>query len=81
MLGAPHTPNFLSVFFFFAGPALGQNGYYKWEPTEKAYIKSAQAPAGAWRVPNVYDLVSTCCRACFVSCQAPQRDSCCRAMW
>ena len=36
----------------------GQNGYYKWEPTEKAYIKSAQAPAGAWRVPNVYDLVS-----------------------
>ncbi|CBJ33566.1 conserved unknown protein [Ectocarpus siliculosus] len=34
------------------------NGYYKWEPTQKSYIKSAQAPAGAWRVPNVYDLVS-----------------------
>ncbi|CAN0250236.1 unnamed protein product [Pylaiella littoralis] len=34
------------------------NGYYKWEPTASAYIKSAQKPAGAWRVPNVYDLVS-----------------------
>ena len=39
-------------------PDGAQNGYYKWEPTEKAYIKSAQAAAGAWRVPNVYDLVS-----------------------
>lgn len=35
-----------------------QNGYYKWEPTQSAYIKSAVAPEGMWRVPNVYDLVS-----------------------
>lgn len=35
-----------------------QNGYYKWEPTQNAYIKSAEAGEGAWRVPNVYDLVS-----------------------
>ncbi|CAM9819415.1 unnamed protein product [Scytosiphon promiscuus] len=36
---------------------LGTNGYYLWEPALKWYIR-AEVPAGGWRVPNVYDLIS-----------------------
>ena len=36
---------------------LPQNGYYKWEQSLKAYIKT-EVPAGEWRIPDVYDMVS-----------------------